>query len=254
MRRFFVEEIKDTDGPFAIKGSEARHMTRVLRMGRGDRVILLDSLGNRFQAVIESASHHEVLVTLQKRLPKPPPPPVEITLCQALLKSKAMDYMMEKTSELGVSRIFPFYSERTVYRLNEGRFTQKARHWKEIAKSAAKQSDRWAPAELGPLTSFEDMVGIFSREEAARVILWEEEGAKDLKGLLKGTPPPAGKFIGLVGPEGGFAKGEMDVAREAGFIPVSLGRRILRAETAAITLVAIAQYEWGDLSLDPNVA
>jgi 16S rRNA (uracil1498-N3)-methyltransferase len=251
MRRFFVEEIKAIDGCCAITGPEAKHITRVLRMGRGDRIILMDGKGTRFQAIIKSAGRHEVLVTLERPLPKPPPPPVEITLCQALLKSRTMDYMVEKTSELGVYRLFPFSSERTVISLEKERLANKIRHWKEIAQSAAKQSDRATPAEIGSLSSFGDLVAKWKREEAIKAILWEEEGSRDLKALLR-TSLPVRKFIGMVGPEGGFAGKEIEVAREEGFTPVSLGYRVLRAETAAITMVAIVQYEWGDLSLNKS--
>ncbi len=223
-------------------------MTRVLRMGRGDRFILMDGKGARFQAIIVSAGPREVLVTLEKALTQPAPSPVEITLCQALLKSRAMDYVIEKTSELGVNRIFPFSSERTVIRLNREKSANKRRHWREIAQGAAKQSNRSAPAEIGPLSSFGELVAKCPQENALKVILWEEEGARDLKGLLKASPPLK-KFIGMVGPEGGFSQEEVRAAKEAGFTSVSLGQRVLRAETAAITMVAVVQYEWGDLSL-----
>jgi 16S rRNA (uracil1498-N3)-methyltransferase len=268
LRRFFVEEIEAEDGLCTIRGSEAKHMTRVLRMGRGDRFILMDGKGARFRAIIESAGRREVLVTLEKPLPEPPPSPVEITLCQALLKSRAMDYVIEKTSELGVHRILPFSSERTVVRLNKERFANKKQHWREIAHSAAKQSDRKVPVEIGPLSSFEELVGRTRAEDALKIILWEEEMAKDLMGVLRGSPPftpsqtlplegegrvGVKNFIGIVGPEGGFSEKEVRAAGEAGFVSVSLGQRVLRAETAAITIVAIVQYEWGDLSFsDPT--
>jgi 16S rRNA (uracil1498-N3)-methyltransferase len=158
-----------------------------------------------------------------------------------------MDYAVEKTSELGVYRLLPFSSERTVVRLDEDRSFRKERHWREIAHSAAKQSDRGTTAEIGPISSFRDLLGHLKQEEALKVILWEDERAKDLKGLLKEFPP-AKKFVGIVGPEGGFAQEEIEVAREAGFTSVSLGQRVLRAETAAVTMVAIVQYEWGDLA------
>ena len=264
MRRFFVEEIEVKDGLCTIRGSEAKHMTRVLRMGRGDRFILMDGKGARFQVIIESAGPHEVKVTLEKPLPEPLPSPVEITLCQALLKYRAMDYVIEKTSELGVHRILPFSSERTVVRLNNERFANKEQRWREIANSAAKQSDRRTPVEIGPLSTLEELVEKCRGKNALKAILWEEEGATDLKGLLRGPPSFAPsqtltlkgesrvgmkKFIGIVGPEGGFSREEIQAAEEAEFVSVSLGQRVLRAETAAITMVAIVQYEWGDLSL-----
>lgn len=252
MRRFFIEEIRAIDRICTIKGAEARHITRVMRMGRGDRFILVDSKGARFQVVIESTQRKEVLVTLEEPLPIPSQSPVEITLCQALLKSQAMDYVVQKTSELGVDRLFPFFSERTVVRFDGDMSANKLRRWSEISLSATKQSDRLVPAEIGPVSPFENLVVQMKEEDALKVILWEEEGAKDLKGLLRASSPE-GKFIGIVGPEGGFSNEEIQVAGEAGFISASLGYRILRSETAAITMVAIAQYEWGDLSLNnPN--
>jgi len=252
LRRFFVKEIEAGDGFCTITGSEAKHITKVLRMRRGDRFILMDGKGARFQAVIESAGRREVLVTLEKPLPQPARSPAEITLCQALLKSRAMDYIVEKTSELGVYRIFPFSSQRTVIRLDEAKFANKVKHWREIAHSAAKQSDRGTPAEIGPLFSFKDLIAKWEGKEALKVILWEEEDTKDLKGLLRKSIL-SGKFVGIVGPEGGFSREEIGVAREAGFRSVSLGYRVLRAETAAIAMVAIVQYEWGDLSLNHSL-
>ena len=114
MRRFFVEEIKIKDNSCTIKDPEARHIAKVLRMKHGDRLILMDDKGKRFQGLIESVGMHGVRVTIEKPLPAPIPSPVEITLCQALLRSQPMDYIIQKTSELGVQRIIPFTSERTV--------------------------------------------------------------------------------------------------------------------------------------------
>ncbi|UCB51057.1 MAG: 16S rRNA (uracil(1498)-N(3))-methyltransferase, partial [Deltaproteobacteria bacterium] len=223
MRRFFVEEIEAKDGLCTIRGSEAKHMTRVLRMGRGDRFILMDGKGARFRAVIESAGRREVLVTLEKPLPQPSPSPIEITLCQALLKSRAMDYVIEKTSELGVHRILPFSSERTVVRPTKERFANRRRHWREIAHGAAKQSDRKTPLEIGPLSTFEELMGKCRGENALKVILWEQEPAGDLKGVLRGSLPVK-RFLGMVGPEGGFSQEEVRAAGEAGFVSVSLGQ------------------------------
>ena len=248
MRRFFVDEIKGKEGPFAIKGQEAKHIKRVLRLGPGDRFILFDGKGSRFQAVIESTGSREVIALLEKPLPLPPTSPVELFLCQALLKSAAMDDVIRKTSELGVDRIFPFSSERTVIRLNHDQLPAKRKHWQEIAKSAAKQADRTRPAEIAPPTAFRDLIEEKGSEETLRVILWEGEDTDDLKGLLR-LSPPSRRFIGFIGPEGGFTEKEIEEARKRGVISVSLGYRVLRADTAAMTMVALVQYEWGDLSL-----
>jgi len=119
MRRFFIEEIKEKEGFCKVPEPEARHIVKVLRMKQGDRLILMDSGGKRFEASIESAALKELTVKLIKKLPEPPPSPVSIDICQALIKSRVMDYMIEKTSELGISNIIPFYSERTVIKLDK---------------------------------------------------------------------------------------------------------------------------------------
>jgi 16S rRNA (uracil1498-N3)-methyltransferase len=252
MRRFFVEEIKRAeDGYCVISGSEARHMLKVLRMTRGDQFVLMDRVGGRYEAVIESVDISTAQVRLVKPLQGPALPELEITLCQALLKSGPMDYLIEKTSELGVTQVRPFASERTVVKIDGDGASNKLRRWREIAVSAAKQSDKIAPAEIFQPISFTDIVGQLQDVDCLKVILWEREESRDLKEVFR-TSTPVSRFIGMVGPEGGFTTGEVTAAREAGFVPVSLGKRILRAETAAITLIALVQYEWGDLSIRGN--
>ena len=248
MRRFFVKEIVAIDGSCMIKGSEARHIAKALRMGRGDRIILLDGQGARYQSVIESLSPQGVRVRLESPLPSPAPSPVRITLCQALLKTRAMDLVIEKTSELGVHSIHPFATERTVVKLDAQKAEARVRRWREISHAATTQSDGRAPAEIGTLLSFTDLITEYQKESALKVIFWEDEEGKDLKGLLRASSPVT-QVVGMVGPEGGFTREEVRMAKETGFASVSLGQRILRAETAAITMTAIIQYEWGDLSL-----
>ncbi len=248
MKRFFVEDIIINEGTFSITGPEAKHILKVLRMGPGDRLILTDRKGARFLALILSVGQKDVLVALEIPLPKPSPSPIEITLCQAMIKSRQMDYIIQKTSELGINSILPFSSKRTVVRPSKDRLTNKIRRWREIAQSSTKQSDRDTPVEIMSVITFNELMSRFKAENALKVILWEEEGVKDLKGLLKSSSSLR-EFVGVVGPEGGFVQQEIEVAKDAGFISASLGHRILRSETAAITMGAIVQYELGDLSL-----
>jgi 16S rRNA (uracil1498-N3)-methyltransferase len=138
-----------------------------------------------------------------------------------------------------------------VVRLDTERFERKRGHWERITESAAKQSDRNKPAQIGTLYDFETLCRRFADAPAIKVILWERAGTMDLKGVLRRTPR-ARTVIGIVGPEGGFGPHEVAFAAESGFSPVSLGRRILRADTAAITFVSIIQYEWGDLAYDDS--
>ena len=248
LRRFFVEEIRVKEGHCLITGPEARHISKVLRMGPGERLILMDNKGTRFLALIESVSSREVRVTLEKPIPKPIPSPVKIVLCQALLKSRAMDYVIQKTSELGVDSIIPFASKRTVVRFEKERLANRMRHWHEIAQASAKQSDRDRPAVIDPVLTFSELITKWQKTDSLKIILWEDEPSRDLKAQLRASSPTK-QFVVMVGPEGGFGREEVEAARNAGFIPVSMGNRVLRAETAAMTLVGIVQYEWGDLGL-----
>jgi len=248
LKRFFVDASIEPNQSCVITGSEARHILKVLRMGPGDRLVIMDGRGARFQAVIQSATHQEVTVIPEGPLPQSPPSPVEIVLCQALLKSGPMDYLVQKTSELGVDAIVPFTSERTIIRMEKARSANRLRHWGEISRSAAKQSGRAVPARIIAPSSLEELAAQWKAEEGLKAMLWEGEGQRDIKTLLRGSAQTE-RFIGLIGPEGGFAGEEVEMAKDAGFVPVSLGSRILRSETAAITVAAIVQYEWGDLSL-----
>jgi 16S rRNA (uracil1498-N3)-methyltransferase len=249
LRRFFIESIlPEKDGSCTLTGTEARHITKVLRMGTGDRLILVDGQGNRFQACILSSGKGTARVRIEKTVPTPEPSPVEMTICQALIKSRPMDLVIQKCSELGVTCIIPFNSDRTIIKLDKTRVASKTRHWKEIARSSTKQADRDKPPRVADITSFAHCLDEDGGEGILKVILWEEEGALDLKACLKSSTLVK-KFRGIVGPEGGFTHEEVRLAEAKGFTPVSLGRRILRAETAAIALAAIVQYECGDLGI-----
>ncbi len=248
VKRFIVDEVGNKENTAVITGPEARHIARVLRMRPGDRFILMDRKGARFQALITYASSREVRVALEMPIPAPPSPPVEIHVLQALLKPRSMDYMIQKTSELGVAGIHPFYSERSVVRLDREAGALRLRHWREIAGYATTQSDRDLPAGVDESSVSTEAAAQWAGKDALKVILWEGERANDLRSALRRVLP-AKVFVGVVGPEGGFSEKEVDAFRKAGFQSVSMGRRVLRAETAAIALVTLVQYEWGDLSL-----
>lgn len=249
MRRFFVQAIPPGTGTFVITGSEARHITRVLRMGVGDRLVLMDQDGYRVQSRIEAVQGRSVTVLLERPLPAPHESPVAVTLCQALLKARAMDFVIQKASELGVRHILPFTSERTVVRVDQEKPSSRIRHWREIAVNASKQSDRAKPPEVALPCSLPALLERLASETAVKLLLWEDEKSQDLKALIKERSARPGAVMGIVGPEGGFGLQEVERIRRAGFVSVSLGNRVLRAETAAVALAAILQYEWGDLSL-----
>lgn len=252
MRNFIVEEIAAIDGACLITGSEARHISRVLRMRPGDRLVLMDKKGSRFQACIKSITAREVKVQVERPLEGPLPSTFRITLCQAVTKSQSMDYIIQKASELGVDCIAPFFSDRSVVRLDQDRLPKKMAHWKGVAENSAKQCGRALPIKVESPSDFKGLLERWHETGTLKVILWEKEESKDLKTVFRSTTSSIREFAGIIGPEGGFTENEIDNFRDAGFIPVSLGARILRAETAAIAIAVIVQYELGDLGLSAS--
>lgn len=248
MRRFFVEKIIPAGGFLSIIGKEARHIVTVLRMKKGETLILMDREGQSFKATIEAVHYKEVKVRITKTIPPLPPSPVKISLAQALIKSHPMEYLIKKVTELGIGSIHPFYSERTVIKLKPEQLKNKMDRWMEIMKSACKQCGRVTLPTLNTPLPFEELINTVPNKKTLKVLLWEDEDKVDLKRLLTSMSFEPHIFA-IVGPEGGFTSNEIKRAREAGFQIISLGKRILRAETAAVSLISIIQYEWGDLNL-----
>lgn len=247
LRRFFVDTIIPTSGVVSITGKEAGHISTVLRMKPGDPLLLADGKGNVFEATIETSHHREVEVRLNKSISPLPSSPVEINLCLAVIKSRPMDYVIRKTTELGTSSITPFYSERTVTRIKKGHVPNKMHHWREIMKSACKQCGRLTLPVLKPPVPFQDLIKDAQGKTDLKILLWENEDKAEVKNVLRSARPPC-HVLAIVGPEGGFTMHEIHLAREGGFQTISMGNRILRTETAAVSLISIIQYEWGDLN------
>jgi 16S rRNA (uracil1498-N3)-methyltransferase len=248
MKRFLVETISPVMERLTITGREARYINTVLRMKRGQELIIIDGKGQSYESAIEAVSYRAVTVRIKKRMLPQPASPLEITLCHALIKSQAMDDVIQKATELGVGAIRLFYSGRTVIKIEPARTTAKMNRWKEIMKSACRQCNRVQLPRLEPPVRFEEMVESAPSTEMLKILLWENEEKLGLKEILK-RAGPVPRIWAVVGPEGGFTPDEIKVARESGFQTVSLGNRILRAETAALSLLSIIQYEWGDLNL-----
>jgi len=247
LRRFFVKKIHPHADSIIITGPEARHITRVLRMSIGEELVLMDELGRRYGATIEDIRPKAVKVKINKLLPQLLPSPVRIVLAQSLIRSKNMDLVIQKSTELGVNSIIPFISNRTAVRLKKEHHSSKQRHWQEIAINASKQSDAIKPPTVEGIVDYNDMMESLKGLSATKVILWESEYRTPLKEILRSSQN-RDCFVGIIGPEGGFSGNEILRAKESGFVPVTVGRRILRAETASIVMLSLVQYEWGDMN------
>ena len=223
---------------------EIRHISRVLRLGSGDKVTLFDGEGKEYPACIKRLSSDRVSFAL---IDEPASTSKEssfrIILGAALLKSSRFEWLLQKATELGVSEIVPFYSGRVLPRWEESQTRTRRPRWERIISEAAKQCGRAKIPKLEGPRSFEEILGA-EFDGAMKIFLWEREETKSLKDALEKSSP--GVFA-LVGPEGGFSEKEAARAQEAGFRPVRLGPRVLRAETAGIVIVSLLQFLLGDL-------
>jgi len=247
MPRFFIEpgQIQNKSDTVLITGTEAHHITRVLRLGPGAGVTLLDGCGNQYAGVIEKTDKGSVRCRVLKQGPAGGEPPVRVVLVQGIAKGERMDYVIQKGTELGAAAYLPVYCRRSVVRLDGKKEATRRERWQRIALEAAKQCGRGVvplvhePADWGQVLS--------AIPTGALVLVpWEEEMSRSLKKELKGRPRPKEVYI-LIGPEGGLEKHEVDQACERGAIPVTLGPRILRTETAGPAVIAMVLYQWGDL-------
>ena len=243
MPRFFISK-EEIDGDYvAVRGADAHHIASVLRKKPGDALTVADFFGQEYTCEIKEASDAEVLLRILSARACQSEPRCPVVLCMALPKGDKMETVIQKAVELGATEILPFSSARTIVRLDAQAAAKKVERWQKIAKSAAEQCGRGIiPAVRLPL-SLARMLEEFKEEDVLRLICDEAEDGVRLKDALRAVPAPR-KIVFIVGAEGGFERAEVAQARDAGFLPVSLGRRILRCETAPLCVLAQCAYEY----------
>lgn len=237
-RRFFVEDSHAPGERVVIADADAHKIRDVLRLRAGDTIEIVDSSGTLFDAMLESVDGG-VRAELRATIDGIEDARVEIDVAQGIPKGQKMDFVVEKLSELGVASILPLASERAVVRdPGDG----KLERWRRLAKTAAQQSGRRSILAVGEPVSFDDLLARFAGYD---VVLFPWEVATDDRKLRETLPTlvaGARRVLVVIGPEGGFSHAEAERARDAGAHVISLGRRILRTETAALVLVALLQY------------
>jgi 16S rRNA (uracil1498-N3)-methyltransferase len=243
MPRFYIDKETLDKGMVIISGSEARHIGKVLRLKEHDSITLFDDQGTIYEGTIVSKDHAQVKVRIERESGTHDQQEAVILLGQALTKGSKMDLIVQKSTELGVSRIIPFSSERTVMRYDEKQAMSRVSHWQRIALASVKQSGRRSIPDVENITDFGSLV---ARDLPGhlKIILWEEEKKVRLRQVLRqrGALTPV---VFLVGPEGGFAQHEVACARKQGFIPACLGDTVLRTETVSCAVLSVIRYETG---------
>ena len=229
---FYIPAEYIIDQHVAIEGEEARHISRVLRKQPGDLIWVVDGAGKAYEVVIRLAAPEMIECEIVYEHHHLHEPDIDVTLAVAQLKNPSrMDWVIEKATELGVRTIIPLQTNRTIAR------SPKEDRWNNIALAAMKQSGRCILPKIAPPTDFEKVIGS-SVEYDVKLIPYERtDHVLFIAEALKHRKPPRSAMI-LIGPEGGFTDEEVMMAEKAAFTQVSLGRRRLRTETAAIIAVS----------------
>jgi 16S rRNA (uracil1498-N3)-methyltransferase len=221
---------------------DQRKLRVVLRAVDGDEVVVADSSGKRFAGVV-ALHERSVRVRLEAELETPAAPALSIVLAQGLPKGQKMEFVVEKATELGVARIVPFASERTA---GDSARTGKVERWRRIAKSAAEQCGRHDVPQIEEPLAFDALLERIARAPLA-LVPWELADPQPLHARLPALIDGQREVLVAIGPEGGFSDAETQAARAAGAHVISLGRRILRTETAGLVVTAALLYVSGDL-------
>lgn len=241
MYQFFVEDTQVGEGSVTIEGSDVNHIRNVLRMKRGEKVRISTDSGKNYFGEIEELSDARVLVAIVEECVGGTELANKIYLFQGLPKSDKMELIIQKAVELGVYEIIPVAMKNCVVKLDDKKAGGKVARWQEIAKSAAKQSKRsLIPAVKMPM-SYKEAVEAAAALDVLLVPYENERGMAATKEAIEAIMP--GQSIGIfIGPEGGFADAEIALARENQMQLISLGKRILRTETAGLATLSILMY------------
>lgn len=247
MRRIFIKALLQEE--LVITGGDAHHLGRVMRAKAGDRILVADDQGKVGEYELNGFTENSVSMRLVQQVEEQTESPVEIVLAQCLPKGDKLELIVQKATELGVNVIVPLASDNCVVRYDGKKAKAKQEKWQKIADEAGKQCGRSRLPVVMPVQSFKAWLREAAAEQGDAVAVcmcYENELQQGMKAFLQGHKA-AKKFVAIIGPEGGFSLAEAALAKELGIASVSLGTRILRAETAAISAAAVIQYEKGDL-------
>jgi 16S rRNA (uracil1498-N3)-methyltransferase len=240
-RRFFVDPGQIKGNRAVLAGNTARQIAVVLRLKPGDTVRLLDGTGKEHEARIEAVAKDEVVAEIASSARCAGEPSLRLGLAVCLPKGDKLDFVVQKSTELGISELIVVISERTVSRPNASKMSDRLARWRRIATEAAEQSGRGKAPEVKGIVEIDALPQV-AEGYGLRLVAWEDEDGTSLKEALR-AHRGASSVLLVVGPEGGLVEREALYLKAAGMASVSLGRRILRCETAAIAACAAIMYE-----------
>ncbi len=243
MQKFIIPDINSIPCTATITDQDAKHIFKVLRLTRGDHIHLTNGKGQDFTGLIKECSPSEIQLDIIEKQASKTESPIEITLCTGMLKSRKMDLVIKHITQLGIQKWMPFFCDRSIPTPNPKKVRKRISRWETIAKESLKQCRRSRLPKITTPVSLEEVLNL-SRDDDVKITFWENA----TKGLATLTPiKPIRRVTILIGPEGGFSKEEISFIESYGFNSYSLGPRILRAETAAISSSTLIQHIFGDI-------
>lgn len=241
MQQFFAEPSMIREGQIILEGQDVNHMKNVLRMKPGENVRISDGSGKAYLCCVRAYEDKKAVLDILGEMDLDTELPSQIWLFQGLPKGDKMELIVQKAVELGAYAVVPFSAKRSVVRLDEKKAEKKRERWQSVAKGAAEQSGRGIIPEVHPLLSFKEALRAAAELDVILIPYEKEDGMEGMIQAVRGIRP--GQSAGIfIGPEGGFDEAEVRQAMESGAVPVSLGRRILRTETAGLAMLSILMY------------
>lgn len=247
MHRFFVDKENIQSDKITITGEDVKHIKNVLRLSEQDEVCLCDKQGTDYIVRIVDLSKEKIICEIVETKSSNTEPPVEIILYQGIPKATKMDLIIQKSTEIGVAKIVPVLTSRTIVKIQDMKKEEKKlERWSKIAEESAKQSRRSIIPEIPKIYTFDDMMKEL-KDNGLIIVPYENEKKVGIKEVLKDKP--SRKVNIVIGPEGGFEEDEVQMLKTIDANIVSLGPRILRTETAGFVTSALVLYELGDLGV-----
>jgi 16S rRNA (uracil1498-N3)-methyltransferase len=239
MSRFYVGPQSVKDGLIKITGPEAHHIADVMRLKSGDEVVTFDGSGSEYRGLIQQANSRSVTIRISSSRKVVQDTGTAVTLIQAIPKKDKMDYIVEKASELGVSAILPVMCERSIPDWDRAKKIARVERWRKIAICASKQCARTDVPKIEEITTLDEAA---SRVSGCALKLIATLGDKTVTMKEAMSSSPKGPVAIAIGPEGDFTAGEVASAMGHGFVPVSLGQRVLKSDTAGLAAIVMINY------------
>lgn len=241
--RFYSREPIATGQLVTLDSRNQHYLRHVLRVKEGQQLVLFDGNGDDYLATISQMSRHDIMAEVESRIDRSASESkLKIQLAIAISKGDRMDWVMQKSTELGVSEVFPLITQRVDVKLNLERMQKKTDHWQEIIIAGCEQSGR----SVIPLVNATQSIGQFFEHCESDMKLALKANGERLSDIARSTDTPPKSITVLIGPEGGLSDEELALAEQNDFVPIGMGPRVLRTETAPIVALSLLQQQWGD--------